>query len=152
MGTGHNRNYSEGAAYREYFATDELMFQVPKLDTRLNNKDEILGLVFPQYPEQPVAISAQYLAANPVYHDAVGQLRFVVLTDASGANRVYQTEGASFVRWDGEHTVVDEQGGSWQLDEAKLTASDGRSLYRLPAHRAFWFGWFSAYSHTRLIK
>ena len=99
-----------------------------------------------------MAISAQYLAANPVYHDGVGQLRFVVLTDASGANRVYQTEGANFVRWDGEHTVVDEQGGSWQLGEAQLTASDGRILYRLPAHRAFWFGWFSAYSHTRLIK
>ena len=152
LGTGYNRNYSEGAAYREYFATDELMFPVPKLDTRLNNKDEILGLVLPQYPQQPVAISAQYLAANPVYHDVVGQLRFVVLTDASGANRVYQTEGANFVRWDGEHTVVDEQGGSWQFGEAQLTASDGRILYRLPAHRAFWFGWFSAYSHTRLIK
>ena len=29
--TGHERDYSEGAAYRDYFATDELMFAVPEL-------------------------------------------------------------------------------------------------------------------------
>ena len=38
-----------------------------------------------------------------------------------------------------------------RLDEAQLKATDGRVLHRLPAHRAFWFGWFSAYSHTRLV-
>ena len=31
LNTGHRRDYSEGAAYREYFSTDELMFNVPKL-------------------------------------------------------------------------------------------------------------------------
>ena len=36
--TGHSRDYSEGQAYREYFATDDLMFNVPKLDKRLKNK------------------------------------------------------------------------------------------------------------------
>jgi len=30
LDTGHQRDYSEGAAYREYFGTDELMFQVPE--------------------------------------------------------------------------------------------------------------------------
>ena len=35
--------------------------------------------------------------------------------------------------------------------EEKLTSDDGRVLYRLPAHKAFWFGWYSAYSHTRLV-
>ena len=152
LGTGHNRDYSEGAAYRRYFATDELMFQVPKLDTRLKNKDEILGLVFPRYPEQPLAIAADYLAANPLYQDSVGDLRFVVLTDPSGANRVYQVEELNFTRWDGKQTVQDDQGVSWHLDEAQLKATDGRVLHRLPAHRAFWFGWFSAYSHTQLVN
>jgi hypothetical protein len=128
------------------------MFQVPKLDSRLKNKDEILGLVFPQYPEQPLAIAADYLAANPLYQDRVGELRFVVLTDPSGANRVYQAQNLNFTQWDGKHTVQDEQGVSWHLDEAQLKATDGRLLYRLPAHRAFWFGWFSAYNHTRLVN
>ena len=52
--TGHRRDYSEGAAYREYFATDELMFNVPQLDRRLRNKDEVLALVFSEYPDQPL--------------------------------------------------------------------------------------------------
>jgi len=37
--TGYERDYSEGRAYRDYFATDDLMFPVPELDTRLKNKD-----------------------------------------------------------------------------------------------------------------
>jgi len=32
--TGHRRNYGEGVAYHNYFATDQLMFTVPKIDTR----------------------------------------------------------------------------------------------------------------------
>lgn len=40
--TGHTRDYGEGVAYRRYFATDRLMFTVPKLDDRLKNKDEVL--------------------------------------------------------------------------------------------------------------
>ena len=152
LGTGFSRDYAEGAAYREYFATDELMFQVPMLDARLRNKDEILGLILPQHPGQPLAIAADYLAAHPVYQDQVGDLRFVVFTDPSGANRVYQAQDLDFLRWDGRHTVYDAQGVSWRLDEAQLQAADGRVLHRLPAHRAFWFGWFSAYNHTRLVR
>ena len=99
----------------------------------------------------PLAIAASFLAANTTYQNRVGDLRFVVFTDSSGANRVYQAQDLQFTQWDGEDTVQDEQGMSWHLTEAQLQAKDGRVLYRLPAHRAFWFGWFSAYSHTRLI-
>jgi hypothetical protein len=151
LSTGHTRDYAEGAAYREYFASDELMFQVPKLDGRLNNKDEILGLVLPQYPDQPLAISTAYLQQHPLYQDRAGELDFVVLTDPSGASRVYESGDLNFTDWDGDVRVVDDRGGVWQLDESELRGPDGRRLYRLPAHRAFWFGWYSAYSHTRLV-
>ena len=30
-------------------------------------------------------------------------------------------------------------------------APSGRKLRRLPAHRAFWFGWHAAYPDTRLV-
>ena len=43
LDTGYQRDYGEGVAYRDYFATDRLMFGVPKLDSRLRNKDEVLG-------------------------------------------------------------------------------------------------------------
>ncbi len=152
IATGYPRDYSEGAAYRDYFATDELMFQVPVLDQRLNNKDEILGLLFPQYPERPLAISADFLLQNPVYHGQVGELRFVVLTDPSGANRVYQARDRTFTGWDGLKTAVDAGGINWTLSEEQLRSAEGGSLYRLPAQRAFWFGWFSAYGHTGLVK
>ena len=151
LDTGHRRDYGEGAAYRDYFATDELMFSVPVLDQRLKNKDEVLGLIFPQNPGQPLAISAAHLSSNPVYHDRIGERRFVVLTDASGANRVYEANGVVFESWDRDATVRDVNGVSWTLTESKLSAADGRVLYRIPAHRAFWFGWYSAYAHTRLV-
>jgi hypothetical protein len=152
LGTGYTRDYREGAAYRDYYATDELMFQVPELDARLGNKDEVVGLVLPAYPDRPLAIAAVFLAANPVYHDAIGDQQLLVLTDPSGANRVYQADGVRFASWDGDRTAIDDKGVHWRLDEAALSAPDGRVLHRLPAHRAFWFGWYSAYSHTRLVQ
>ncbi len=151
LDTGHKRDYSEGTAYREYFATDELMFNVPKLDKRLKNKDEVLGLIFSQHADKPLAISVDYLSKNPVYHKNVGDMDFVVLTDKSGAARVYETKGVKFTDWDRERSVTDVNGDKWTLSESKLESSDGKELYRLPAHRAFWFGWYGAYSNTELI-
>ncbi|MCG8371851.1 MAG: DUF3179 domain-containing protein, partial [Proteobacteria bacterium] len=151
LDTGHRRDYGEGAAYREYFATDELMFNVPKLDKRLKNKDEVLGLVFSQYPDKPLAIGVDFLSKNPVYHKNVGDLQFVVLTDSSGASRVYEAKGTKFHTWDQNMTATDSGGTKWTVTESKLTSPDGKELHRLPAHRAFWFGWFSAYSNTELV-
>ena len=150
--TGHRRDYSEGAAYKSYFATDELMFGVPKLDTRLDNKAEVLGLVFNQSSRTPLAISEKYLSKNPLYQDRLGDIDFIVLTDKSGANRVFETKGIIFRLWDSDQTATDQQGVPWTMSESRLAASDGRTLNRLPAHRAFWFGWFSAYPQTRLVR
>ncbi len=152
LDTGHQRDYSEGAAYRAYFATDELMFTVPELDRRLKNKAEVLALVFDEYPDQPLAISAKFLAKHPLHHDQVGDQPFVVLTDRSGANRVFATEGRRFAKWDQDGTAVDQSGVTWTMSEDQLTSKDGAVLARLPGHRAFWFGWYSAYPETRLVR
>ena len=66
INTGYERDYSEGAAYRDYFSTDELMFTVPELDTRLKNKDEVLALRFPQFPLEQLAIAVEFLARRTV--------------------------------------------------------------------------------------
>lgn len=152
LDTGHQRNYGEGVAYHDYFATDRLMFGVPKLDPRLANKAEVLALRAPGPRADPLAISAEYLAAHPVYQDRVGAIAFVVFTDASGANRVYETRGAAFARWNGEDLAFDREGRAWTLREDALSGPGGRLLRRVPAHRAFWFGWYSAYPETRLVK
>jgi len=150
LDTGYQRDYSEGAAYRDYFATDELMFPVPKLDGRLKNKAEVLALLL--RPEKPLAIAVSYLKRNPLHHDQVGDLSFVVLTDRSGAHRVYETGGRTFERWDQEKEAVGQDGSRWTATEDALASETGERLRRLPAHRAFWFGWYSAYPETRLVR
>jgi hypothetical protein len=147
--TGYQRDYSEGEAYRDYFATDELMFTVPTLDRRLKNKDEVLALT--EGDSRPLAIAADFLEENPLYHDSVGDREIVILTDRSGANRVYAVSDVKFVEWDRSASATDAEGVRWALDEDRLESADGRILNRLPAHRAFWFGWYSAYPDTRLV-
>lgn len=150
--TGHRRDYREGAAYRDYFATDSLMFAVPKRDERLLNKDEVLGITL-DHTDQTLAIHEAFLRANTVHHEELEGTRFVVMTDPVGANRVYELADVTFVEYDGDASVTDINGDRWKLTEAALThETNGTSLKRLPAQRAFWFGWRSAFEKTRLVK
>ena len=149
--TGHERDYDEGVAYRNYFATDELMFSVPQLDGRLKNKAEVLALRFGTGATRPTAIAAEFLRNQPVFHARLGPQDYVVLTDASGANRVFETGGRRFTV-ESADTVRDERGKLWQVSEPALVSETGEALARLPAHRAFWFGWFSAFPETELVK
>ena len=152
LDTGHRRDYREGVAYRGYFATDELMFGVPELDDRLRNKDEVLALRFRETPDEQLAIAVDFLWMNSVYHDVLGDTEFVVLTDRSGASRVYESTGRRFTRWDDDRTVRDDGGARWTVREDALVAPGGERLERLPAHRAFWFGWYAQYPGTRLVR
>lgn len=150
--TEFRRDYSEGAAYRQYFATDELMFTVPSRDARLKNKDEVLGLVVKGRPETALAIAVSYLDAHPVHHDRVGDTPLVILTDTSGAARAYVCASVEFASFDRDQTAVDTEGASWSMSETRLQSADGRQLLRFPAHRSFWFGWRAAYEQTRLVR
>lgn len=149
--TGHERDYGEGVAYRNYFASDEPMFSVPALDPRLKNKAEVLALRFGGPTARPTVIAAEFLAKNLIYHGRVGAQDYVVLTDKSGANRVYESGGRKFAA-EPDDQVRDERGQRWQLTEPALTAENGQTLARLSAHRAFWFGWFAAFPETELVK
>ena len=151
LDTGHRRNYDEGFAYKDYFSTDRLMFNVPELDNRLLNKDEVLIVRASEYKNDPLAISAKFLARKRVYHDQIGSTKFVVLTDNSGANRVYESGDYKFKKMKNE-TIKDADGILWQIDEEKLSAPDGRTLKRLPYHRIFWFAWYNTFKNTRLVK
>jgi len=152
LDTGHRRDYGEGVAYQEYFASDRLMFNTPFSDKRLKNKREILALRFPGAPNKQLAIDTEFLVKNPVYYEQVGAQKFVVLTDKSGANRVYDPAGVVIEKYDGQDTAVDTAGKSWRVTEQALIGGAQQTLERLPYHRAFWFGWHAAYPETRLIK
>ncbi len=150
--TGHRRNYDEGVAYHEYFATDNLMFNTPYSDQRLKNKEEILALRFKEFPREQLAISASFLRKNPVYSSNIKEQKFVIFTDETGANRVYDPKDITFIRYRRDGSVLDLNGDIWSLEESKLTAADGRTLERLPYHRAFWFGWHATYPNSKLVR
>ena len=152
LDTGHQRDYGEGVAYQEYFATDRLMFNTPFNDRRLKNKQEVLALRFPAHPKEQLAIDTDFLRQNPIYTDKIGLQSFVVLTDTTGANRVYEDKGHVFANYDGQSKLTDEKGISWTLSENRLESAHGEVLNRLPYHRAFWFGWHATYPDTRLVK
>ena len=152
LNTGHRRDYGEGEAYQNYFSNDQLMFNTPFEDNRLKNKQEVLALRFPALPEEQLAIDTEFLQKAPLYIDRVGQQKIVVLTDTTGANRVYDPQNITLVSYDRDATVVDSQGDKWQVSEGKLVSPNHEfSLPRLPHRRAFWFGWHAAFPDTRLV-
>ena len=156
LATGHRRDYSEGAAYRDYFATDRLMFQVPEVDRRLRNKDEVVVMLLADAAgaRQPLAIAARFLGDNRVYQTEHAGQRLVVITSARGANRVYAAGTDRFARLLDDGRVADAAGGVWRVTEDALVADADpqRRLPRVAAQRAFWFGWYSQYPETRLIR
>jgi hypothetical protein len=152
LDTGYRRDYGEGVAYHEYFSTDELMFNTPYSDQRLKNKQEVLALRFKEFPREQLAISADFLKKTPVYRGNIKDQKFVIFTDETGANRVYDPMDVTFTQFKGDNTAIDLKGNIWQVKESKLVAENGTTLERLPYHRAFWFGWHATYPNSKLIK
>jgi Protein of unknown function (DUF3179) len=152
--TGFKRDYSEGAAYREYFASDRLMFEVPATDARLKNKAEVL--VF--RPElvgrgaAPVAISVDLLKRQPLFTFEAGQRRFVVVTSKDGANRMYDLGEVTFTSRDRDGHLLDAAGRRWRVTPEALVGDEGARRPRVAAHRAFWFGWYAQHPDTVLYR
>jgi hypothetical protein len=157
--TGHDRDYSEGAAYRDYFATDRLMFGVPLSDDRLRNKDEVLAALLPpagapEAERRPLALSVEFLRRHPVHRLAFEGHALVALTTPAGANRLYDAGGVTFVRWRPDGTVEDGAGRPWRVgeDSLRLVADPAQARPRIAARRAFWFGWHAQFPQTVLVK
>jgi hypothetical protein len=155
INTGYRRDYTEGAAYAGYFSTDALMFQVPRLDARLRNKDEVLVLrPSPTSAAKPLAIAARFLAQHHVYATTLDGRSLVIVTTAAGANRVYNAAEHTFVPGTDDDHITDETGRTWRVSEGELSETGGSEarLARMPAHRAFWFGWYAQHPDTVLVK
>jgi hypothetical protein len=153
LNTGHRRDYGEGIAYHSYFSNDQLMFNTPFENNQLKNKQEVLALTFPASPKEQLAIDTDFLNNHPLYKNKIGQQKLLILTDTSGANRVYDPENFNFVSYDGDSTLIDSTGNEWKMSEDKLgSLNNDITLGRLPSRRAFWFGWYAAFPETRLVK
>ena len=157
LDTGHRRNYAEGAAYRTYFGSDDLMFAVSRRDARLPNKEEVLVLRLPD-PDRPgelspLAVTARFLTRNHIFHHDFAGRNLVIVTSGQGANRVYDAGAVRLERRVDEERVVDDEGRTWQVAEDALVLEDDADLRlaRVPAQRAFWFGWYAQFPDTELI-
>ena len=150
--TGHARDYREGAAYRSYFSTDDLMFEVPRQDPRLKRKAEALTFIAGEGAQRtPVAIDAAFLKKNPVHMFEAAARTYVVFSTGAGANRIYRADDLRFVRATASAATA-ENGDAWKITEDRLEGPEGQVRPREPARRTFWFAWFSQYPETRLIK
>lgn len=152
LNTGHRRDYGEGVAYNSYFSNDALMFNVQRTDRRLKNKQSILAIKLAEAPEEIVAISTRFLRKNKVFHTQVGDRKLIVLTDKSGANRVYDAGTIIFEKLEDGDQVQDSEGNLWKIEENQLLGAGGAVRERINTFNAFWFGWQAAYPDTKLIK
>lgn len=134
--TGYNRDYNV-EPYREYFASDKLMFPVPVEDDRLALKEFIfalrLGKTLKAYP-------LDLLVRKGRIQDRVGDMNVVLIADASNRSaRAYKCTSGT-------------PNESWQTSEESLTAPDGsQKCSRLPGHLAYWFGWYAQFPDTELF-
>jgi len=151
LDTGHRRDYGDGVAYNEYFATDALMFPVPLDDNRLKNKDEVLIVRTPKYDEDPTAIAIKYLKKKSWKQLQIGGTNVVVYANKDGSARAYAAGNQKFTKVN-NGKLIDKQGREWTPYESELVSEDGVQLGRLPSHNIFWFAWYNTYPKTRLIK
>ncbi len=143
-------NYAEGVAYRAYHASDSLMFAVPGRDARLKIKDEVFVLRLDS-AHPPTAVATAFLREHPVHHLRVGERNVAIVTTPGGANRAYAVADQRFSSLAADGRVVDATGTAWELTEDGLR-SGAMVLPRVPAHRAYWFGWQAAHPDTVLVK
>jgi hypothetical protein len=154
--TGYDRDYDEGVAYKSYFDSDRLMFEVPETDDRLNNEDDVLVMLIDPSSgagREPVALSTDFLEKNRIYPFEAGGRSFVVITSEEGANRVFETGDVRFGRERRSNRIEDEERRRWRVTEDALVAEGAAvELSRVTANRAFWFGWYAQFPNTRLVK
>jgi len=149
--TGHRRDYGEGVAYKDYFGTDQLMFEVPGRDKRLPNKREVLALRA-QDGSSAVALDTEFLKKTPLYTVKVGDDDVVIVTTKTGETRAYNSQGMTFTKWDGHSYLTDKDGIQWWMTEGFFKKQGAHEkLLRYPSHQSFWFGWHAQFPETRLI-
>jgi len=147
LDTGYQRDYGPGVAYRDYFASRDLMFPALVQDRRLEQKDIVFGV------RAPGGTKAWPLAAfkgGAVINDKVGFLDVVAVGDAEGRTvRAYEAKGRQFSPGVGPDLLRTAQ-GDWRITEDALIGPDGTRLPRLPGHLAYWFAWAGYFENAAL--
>ena len=135
--TGFFRDYDPGVAYRDYFASPELMFPTRTDQTRLRQKDYVYGI---RVAGGAKAWPLEAFAGTPVIQDRVGFTNVVLIGDAATRTvRAYDRGAVDFTSF--ENGTLAGPGGVWRIGEDALSGPDGQRLPRVPGHIAYWFAW-----------
>jgi hypothetical protein len=134
--TGFQRDYGSGEVYKEYFASQDLMFPARVDETQHRQKEYVFGIrEFGGAKAWPIAAFEGGRVLNDTIHDRP----LVLIGDASRRSvRAYEAGDLTFeAQGDG---LVDNTGAVWEITEEAL-GSNGKTLPRVAGHIAFWFAW-----------
>ncbi len=171
--TGYPRLYEPGAAYAEYFASDQTMFPVWQRSSQLPDKARVYAMILDGVPK---AYPLEALVAEEVVNDQVGQTSLVLVArrgivqvqgydlrsllaskdeggtaltyESGGEVRAYKRGEQVFLPGPDPDTLLDEGGRAWKVTEEALLGPDGQTAPRIPGHLAYWFGWFAFFPNT----
>lgn len=137
LDTGHRRDYGSGVVYREYFASDDLMFPTLVDESTHRQKDYVFGI---RHFGGAKAWPLDAFDGRPVINDGMWDRPLVLIGDAATRSvRAYERGDLSFEG--SADMLTDAIGTAWTVTEEALKASDGRTLPRVPGHVAYWFAW-----------
>lgn len=160
LDTGYPRDYTNGAAYADYFNSPDLMFPVWQTDTdERDNKDMVFALIINRTPKAyPLADILPDIGDVGVVNDELAGTNLVIIARATPDRSFFEPGGAAVRAYErGDHTfspgdssneVIDENGEVWQVTEDALIGPDGETLPRIAGHLAFWFGWYGFHPDT----
>lgn len=146
LDTGFSRDYGPGVAYRDYFASKDLLFPATVKDHRLKQKDLVFGVrVAGGTKAWPLAA----FGSGKVIQDRVGQVDVVLVGNAEQETvRAYESKGHKFTL--SAPDLLRASDGYWRVTEDALVHSDGKTLPRLPGHLAYWFAWSGYFENAVL--
>ena len=144
LDTGYTRDYTPGAPYGAYFASEELMFPAYVGDQTLQQKDKVFGL---RISDSKKAWPLKLFKQSKVINDQVGIIPIVLIGDeANSTVRAYRSEGNTFTLNKNGNLISKNK--EWQLTENELIGPNDEKLSRLPGHIAYWFAWSGYYPDT----
>lgn len=150
INTGHQRDYTPGKAYGDYFARPDTMFPVAPRDQRLAPKSYVFAL---RVDDHPKAYPMEILGKKKVVNDVVGKTNVLIAADsASRTARAYDRRAYHFAEGAEPLALVEKRTGeSWQVrDEHLVNVRTGEQLPRLGGHVSYWFGWYAFYPKTEI--
>lgn len=167
LDTGYERPYLPGAAYGDYFASDETMFPVWQRDALLDTKDRVYAL---RIKGQPKAYPLDLLFDERVVNDTLAETPIVLVAqrgsiqvngadmragavtyDAGGEVRAYLRGEEIYSPGDQVDTLLDSEGHTWEVTEEALIGPDSQTAPRLSGHLAYWFGWYAFFPKTQIF-